>query len=69
MINGIVSNVMKEGFGFIEVEGYDKNVFFHASECAGIKIEQLRKGDKVSIREVIETEKGFSGVKIALLEE
>lgn len=67
MIEGTIASIMPKGFGFIEVSGYDKNVFFHASECAGISFEQLRKGDKVSMREVATTERGYSASKVSLI--
>lgn len=68
MIYGKVQNLNDKGFGFIEVEGYDKNVFFHASECKGIKFEQLRKGDSVSMREIESGQRGFTAFDISLTE-
>lgn len=67
MHTGIVSNLNEKGFGFIEVEGYDKNIFFHASEVRGMKIEQLRKGDTVSMREILKTPKGYSAKAVSLV--
>lgn len=66
MIEGTIASIMDKGFGFIEVAGYEKNIFFHASECAGVNFEQLRKGDLVSIREIVATPKGYSASKVSL---
>lgn len=54
----IISLLMDKGFGFIGVEGYEKNIFFHAKDCLGIRFEELQKGDIVSIGEIAEREKG-----------
>lgn len=68
MIEGIIKNVSdkSKGFGFIIVDGYDRDVFFHATECAGVEFEQLRKNDKVTIREITETARGYTASGISL---
>ncbi len=68
-IKGIVLSVADEGFGFIEAEGFDNNIFFHADDCCGITIEQLREGDKVAIRRIIKTKKGDNAVCVKLIKE
>jgi len=40
--------ISDKGFGFIEVEGEDKDLFFHRNELQGVEYEDLKVGDKVS---------------------
>ncbi len=63
----IVSLVEDKGYGFIEVEGYEKHIFFHAKDCQGVRFEQLRKGDKVSIGQVTEKDRGKQARNVSLL--
>jgi len=37
-----------KGYGFIKVEGEEKNLYFRGSELKDVKIEELKEGDKVS---------------------
>lgn len=54
-LSGTVRKIVEEkGFGFIEVEGFSSNVFFHAKDMRRSKFETLRVGDKVSIGSVVE---------------
>ena len=48
MQQGIIKNITDRGFGFIIVEGEDKELFFHRSELKGVNFEDLKIGDKVS---------------------
>jgi len=57
----------EKGFGFIEVEGRDKNVFFHAKDVRHISFEKLRKGDIVEVEGIKQTEKGFNSGKVYLV--
>lgn len=43
--------VLKNGYGFIKVEGRDKDLFFHASEVANDGFNSLREGQTVSFEE------------------
>lgn len=67
MIEGIIEHVTDKGFGFIKCAEYSKNVFFHAKDLIGISFEDLHKGDAVTIEEVLQGEKGFSGKGIRLV--
>ncbi len=64
MIEGTIKSKNEKGFGFLTVEGYAKDVFFHASKCKGT-FDSMQKGDTVEISAIDETEKGFvaSGIK------
>jgi len=37
-----------KGYGFIKVEGEEKNLYFSGSELKDVKFEELKEGDKVS---------------------
>ena len=52
-----------KGFGFIEREGVDKDLFVHQTEVEG----DIHDGDKVEI-DVGETEKGTNAVKVKRVE-
>lgn len=64
MYQGIIKNLSQKGFGFIEVN--NQSVFFHAKDCRGIRFEQLRKGDTVEIREIINKDKGPVAREVSL---
>ncbi len=49
-MQGIIKT-LKNGFGFITVEGSDKDLFFHASDMNG-EFNDLREGDTVTFEEV-----------------
>ena len=66
---GTVKTVTDKGYGFISIEGEEKDVFFHENSLTGELAERkLRVGDKVSF-DVEETPKGLNAVNISLIEE
>ena len=66
-MEGIVKTVTDKGFGFISVEGQEKDIFFHENSLTGeLATRKLRVGDKVSF-EVEETQKGSRATNIELL--
>jgi len=69
MASGTVKTVTGRGFGFIDQEDSDKDIFYHETSLEGELAERkLRVGDKVKF-EVEETEKGPRAVKIELIED
>jgi len=40
--------ITDKGFGFIAVEGEEKDLFFHSNELKDIRFEELKIGDGVS---------------------
>jgi CspA family cold shock protein len=56
----------KSTFGFIKGEG-DKDVFFHESNLAGVKLHELKEGSTVEF-EVQETPKGIEAINIKLVQ-
>jgi len=63
-MEGIIKTIVSEkGFGFITVEGEDKDLFFHRNEVKGITYEELKVGDKVSF-EKSDSEKGPNATNV-----
>lgn len=58
MQKGTIKKVMEKGFGFIGVEGQDKDLFFHMNELQNVSFDDLREGDAVEF----ETENGPKGL-------
>lgn len=68
-MEGIIKNVNNKGFGFIQLEGYQKDIFFHISEFRGSDFAELKQGDQVSVEEVGTSQKGYvaKGVKLIMI--
>ncbi len=62
-MQGIVKKLTDKNFGFIAVDGKEKEVFFHANELQGISFNDLKEGDTLTF-EIEDTEKGPAAVKI-----
>jgi cold shock protein len=63
-MTGTVKRIMEKGFGFIEVEGQEKDVFFHANEVLDEAFNTLQEGDTVTF-ELEDTPRGPQAVKVA----
>ena len=69
MAQGKVKTVTDKGFGFIAIEGKEKDVFYHENSLEGPLAERkLKEGDMVTF-DIEETPKGVNAINIALLEE
>lgn len=55
---------MDKGYGFISVEGNEKDLFFHSNELQNVAFDNLREGDNVEF-EVAESDKGPNAVKVS----
>lgn len=64
MQKGTVARLMDKGFGFIAVEGQDKDLFFHMNELQNASFDDLREGDAVEF-EVAEGPKGLNAVNVS----
>ncbi len=62
-MTGIIKTLKENGFGFIKVEGMDKDLFFHKDKLNGLVFEDLREGDAVSF-ETEESDKGLNAVNV-----
>ena len=63
-MEGIIKTLVTDkGFGFITVDGEDKDLFFHKNELSGVSYEDLKVGDRVSF-EKADSEKGPNAVSV-----
>jgi cold shock protein len=61
---GKIKKIMDKGFGFIEAEELEKDIFFHATTLAeGMDFNSLREGDEVEF-DVEETDKGLNAINV-----
>ena len=64
MQEGTIARLTDKGFGFIKVEGQEKDLFFHSNELTNVQFDELREGDKLSF-EVAQSPKGPNAVKVS----
>ncbi len=64
MQKGTVSKLTDKGYGFISIEGRDKDLFFHSNELQGVSFDDLKEGDPVEFEEA-EGQKGPNAVSVA----
>lgn len=64
-MNGVIKKKTDRGFGFITVEGQDKDLFFHGNSLVDVSFDQLQEGDKVTF-EMEESPKGMNAVNVKL---
>jgi len=64
MQTGTIARLTEKGFGFIKIEGQEKDLFFHSNELVGVTFDSLREGDKVTF-EVAESPKGPNAIKVS----
>lgn len=62
-MEGTIKNLTDRGFGFIAIEGEEKDLFFHRNEVKDVTFEELKVGDKVSF-EKADSEKGPNAVNV-----
>ncbi len=63
-MEGTIKTLTDRGFGFIKVEGEEKDLFFHRNELKGVTFEELKEGDKVSF-EKADSPKGQNAVNVS----
>jgi cold shock protein len=64
MQEGTIARLTDKGFGFIKIEGQEKDLFFHSNEVVGTTFDELREGDRVSF-EVADGPKGPNALKVS----
>ncbi len=62
-MEGTIKKLTDKGFGFIDVDGEEKDLFFHSNELQGVSYDQLKEGDKVSF-EKADSPKGENAVNV-----
>lgn len=60
---GTIKTLTDKGFGFIAVEGQEKDTFFHSSSLVDCTFDELRSGDAVTF-EIEESDKGPRAVNV-----
>ena len=63
MATGKIKRLTDRGFGFIETEGQDGDLFFHAKALVEVTFEELNEGDTVSF-DIEEGPKGMNAVNV-----
>ncbi len=66
MQEGTIARLMEKGFGFIKIDGQEKDLFFHSNELVGTTFDQLREGNKVTF-EIAESPKGPNAIKVSMV--
>ncbi|MFA5925397.1 MAG: cold shock domain-containing protein [Parcubacteria group bacterium] len=67
MQQGTIKKLTDRGFGFITVDGSDKDLFFHSKELQGVEFNDLKEGDKVQF-EVSEGPKGPNATNVSRIQ-
>ena len=62
-MNGVIKKKTDKGFGFIAVEGQEKDLFFHSNSLVGITFDEIREGDAVTF-DVEDSPKGKNAVNV-----
>ena len=62
-MNGVIKKKTDKGFGFIAVEGQEKDLFFHSKSLVGVTFDELQEGDKVTF-ETEDSPKGMNAVNV-----
>lgn len=57
IMTGTIKRLTDRGFGFIAVEGEEKDLFFHSSALVDVTFEELGEGDAVTF-ETEDSDKG-----------
>ena len=63
-VEGTIAALTDKGFGFIKIEGQEKDLFFHSNELIDVRFDDLREGDKVTF-EVADSPKGKNAIKVS----
>ena len=65
-MEGTIKTLTEKGFGFITVDGEEKDLFFHKNELKGVSYEELKVDDRVSF-EKADSEKGPNATNVTRL--
>lgn len=63
-MTGTIKKLMTDkGFGFIAVEGQERDLFFHSKSLMGVTFEELREGETLSF-DTEQSPKGMNAVNV-----
>ncbi|MFA5131121.1 MAG: cold shock domain-containing protein [Patescibacteria group bacterium] len=64
-MTGVIKTLTDKGFGFITVEGQEKDLFFHSNALVGVAYNELHEGQAVSFEQE-QSAKGMNAVNVKL---
>jgi len=64
-MTGVIKSLTEKGFGFIKVEGQEKDLFFHSNALVGVLYNELREGQTVTFDQE-QSPKGMNAVNVRL---
>ena len=62
-MEGTIARLTDRGYGFISIEGEEKDLFFHSNELVDVNFDELNEGDKVTF-EKADSPKGPNAVQV-----
>lgn len=62
-MTGTIKRLTDKGFGFITIEGQEKDLFFHSNSLVDVQFNELREGDVVSF-ETETSPKGMNAINV-----
>jgi len=62
-MEGTIKTLTEKGFGFITVDGEEKDLFFHGNELQGVEYGELKVGDRMSFDKA-DSEKGPNATNV-----
>lgn len=62
-MTGTIKALTDKGFGFIAVEGQEKDLFFHSNSLVDVQFNELREGDVLTF-ETEMSPKGMNAVNV-----
>jgi CspA family cold shock protein len=63
-MNGVIKKKVEgKGFGFITVEGQEKDLFFHSKSLVDVTFDELKEGDQVTF-ETEDSPKGPNAINV-----
>lgn len=65
-MKGKIKTKTDKGFGFIQIEGEDKDLFFHSNDLSGVTYDELQEGDEVEF-ESVDSDKGKRAENVKLV--
>ena len=63
MQTGTIKRLTDRGFGFIAIEGQEKDLFFHSNSLVGVSFDELREGDTVTF-DTEDSPKGMNAINV-----
>lgn len=63
MQKGTIATLMDKGYGFIKVEGREKDLFFHSNSLVDVNFDDLKAGEEVEF-EIEEGQKGPNATNV-----